>query len=224
MSKVIPILILILTIHSVSLAEDFRIPPECEIIIDDFADGIKPGWINKSFKGKTEYTWVKENGDPFVRATSNNAASGLIYKIEYDPQKYPYIIWNWKVDKIIENGDVTIKSKDDYSARIYIAFPSLFFWKSKIINYFWANKFPRNHVIPSTFTANSIMVSVESGPANTGKWITETRNVYEDYIRHFGRKPPKVAAIAIMTDTDETGESTSASYGPIAICSRDPGK
>ena len=224
MNKITALPVLLLAIASVSLAEDFKIPPECEIIIDDFAHGIKPGWIPKSFKGTTEYTWVEKNGKPYIKATSNNAASGLIYKIKYDPQKYPYITWTWKVDNIIASGDATQKSKDDYSARIYIAFPSLFFWNSKIINYIWANKLPKDQVVPSPYTSDSIMVSVENGMANTGKWIIETRNVYEDYIRFFGKNPPKIGAIAIMTDTDNTGESTSASYGPISICSRDPGK
>jgi hypothetical protein len=224
MNKILPILILLLTIPSVSLADDPRIPPECEIIIDDFADGIKPGWTSKSFKGKTEYTWVDEDGKPCIKATSENSASGLVYKIEYDPEKYPYISWNWKADNIIASGDATQKSKDDYCARIYIAFQSLLSWNSKIINYIWANKLPQNEVIPSPYTPDSIMISVESGPANTGKWITETRNVYEDYVRFFGKKPPMTTAIAIMTDTDDTGESTSASYGPIAICTRDPRK
>jgi hypothetical protein len=222
MNKIIAILLLLLAVPAISLAEDSRIPPECEIIIDDFADGIKPGWTPKSFKGKTEYIWTVEDGKPFIKATSNNAASGLIYKIKYDPQKYPYITWSWKADNIIASGDATRKSKDDYSARIYVAFPALFFWNTKIINYIWANKLPQNQFIPSSYASNSIMVGVESGPANTGRWITETRNVYEDYIRFFGKKPPKVGAIAIMTDTDNTGESTSASYGPISICSRDP--
>jgi hypothetical protein len=165
---------------------------------------------------------VNEDGRKFVKAKSSNAASGLIYKIEYDPEKYPFILWNWRVDKIIAGGDATQKSKDDYSARIYIAFPEFFFWNSKLINYIWANKLPKNNAIPSPFTSNSMMVGVESGNASTGKWITETRNIYEDYTRFFGRKPTRVSAIAIMTDTDETGGSTSASYGPIAICSRNP--
>jgi len=224
MSKIIPIFILLLAFSSLSYAEDFKIPPECEILIDDFTHGIKAEWIPRSFKGYTEYVWTKENGKPFLKATSNNAASGLIYKIKYDPQKYPYITWTWKADKIIPGGDATRKSKDDYSARIYIAFPAMFFWNSKIINYIWANKLPLNQIIPSAYTSNSIMVSVESGSANTGKWITETRNLYNDYIRFFGRKPPKVAAIAIMTDTDDTGESTSAGYGPILVCSSSPEK
>ena len=224
MNKIIALLIFFLTIPSVTSAEDFRIPPGCEIIIDDFAHGIKPEWVSKSFKGNTEYTWVKEDGKPSVRATSSNAASGLIYNIEYDLQEYPYITWNWKVNNIIATGDASLKSGDDYSARIYVVFSSFFFWNTKVINYIWANKLPRNQTIPSSYTSSSIMVSVESGPENTGKWITETRNVSEDYIRLFGKKPPSVGAIAIMTDTDNTGESTSANYGPISICSRDPGK
>jgi len=224
MSKIIPILILLLIIPSLSSADQFKLPQGCEILIDDFTHGIKAEWIPKSFNGYTEYVWSKEEGIPFVKATSNNAASGLIYKIRYDPEKYPYITWNWKTDKIIPGGDATQKSKDDFSARIYIVFPSIFFWNSKIINYIWANKLPLNQIIPSTYTSSSIMVSVESGPANTGKWITETRNLYEDYISFFGKKPPKVAAIAIMTDTDDTGVSTSAGYGPILVCSRPPEK
>jgi hypothetical protein len=233
MNKTITLLFLLLTIPSVSLAEDSRIPPNaedsrippnCEIIIDDFADGIKPGWVSKSFKGKTEYTWMEEDGKPYIKATSSNAASGLFYEIEYDPQKYAYITWNWKVDNIIASGDASRKSGDDYGARIYVVFPSFFFWNTRAINYIWVNKLPKDQAVPNPYTANDIMISVESGPANTGKWITETRNVYEDYIRFFGKKPPSVGAIAIMTDTDNTGESTSASYGPISICSRDPEK
>ena len=222
MYKIIPILILLFMLPSFSHAEDFRIPSECEIIIDDFAHGIKTGWMSKSFSGKTEYTWVEENGKAFIRATSNNSASGLIYKLEYDPQQYPYITWAWEVDNIINSGDASRKSGDDYGARIYVVFPSFFFWNTRAINYIWANKLPQNQAVPNPYTSNNIMISVESGTANIGKWIIETRNVYEDYIRFFGEKPPTIAAIAIMTDTDNTGESASASYGPILVCSRDP--
>ncbi len=224
MRTILLLLILILTGSPVSSMENFVIPPQCEIIIDDFSTGIKPGWKSKAFKNETQYAWVKENGRSYVNATSSNAASGLIYEIEYDPQKYPYIIWFWKADKVIAAGDATRKSGDDYSARIYIAFPAFLFWNSRLINYIWANRLPRNHFIQSPYTSDSIMVSVESGPANTGKWLSESRNVYEDHIRFFGKKPSKVGAIAIMTDTDNTGQSTSASYGPIAICSSDPKK
>ncbi|MBW2467295.1 MAG: DUF3047 domain-containing protein [Deltaproteobacteria bacterium] len=224
MKKILLTIILFFLFPHLSHADGFRIPPECEIIIDDFKNGIKPGWKPKSFKAITEYTWVKDNSRSYIRATSSNAASGLIYEIEYDPEMYPYIIWNWKVDNTLANGDARKKSGDDYGARIYVIFPSYLFWNTKAINYIWANKLPRNSAVPNPYTSNDIMVSVQSGPLNTDKWLSETRNVYEDYIRFFNKKPSKVGAIAIMTDTDNTGESTSAGYGPIAVCSKDPGK
>jgi len=224
MNRALILLLLIFTLPSGSLAEDSSMNPACEIIIDDFANGIKPGWQTKSFKGTTEYTWTRENGKTYVKAVSNAAASGLYYKIEYDPKQYPYISWQWKVDNIIAKGDASQKSGDDYGARIYVVFPAFFFWNTRAINYIWANKLPKEEAVPNPYTSNNIMLSIQSGPAETGKWLTETRNIYEDYKRVFGKEPPSVGAIAIMTDTDNTGESASAGYGPIAVCSRDPRK
>jgi hypothetical protein len=224
MSQVIVILLLLLAVHSSVLAENSALMEECEIIIDDFAGGIKPEWREQSFKGTTKYTWTKEGDRTFIKAESNGTASGLYYKIEYDPRQYPYITWQWKVENIIAGGNALQKSGDDFGARIYVVFPAFLFWNTRTINYIWANTLPKDHAELSTYTSNDIMISVESGSTETGKWITETRNIYEDYKRFFGKEPQKVGAIAIMTDTDNTGERASASYGPLAACSRDPNK
>jgi len=45
--------------------------------------------------------------------------------------------------------------------------------------------------------------------------VNEERNVYEDYKRAFREEPPKISGVAIMTDTDNTGESATAYYGDI---------
>jgi len=222
MSRTIAILLLILASPASMRADNPVLMQNCEIIIDDFAQGIGPGWRSKSFKGTTEYSWTREGGRTYVRATSKGTASGLYYKIEYDPRQYPYITWEWKVDSIIAGGDATRKSGDDYGARVYVVFPAFFFWNTRAINYIWANRLPKEEMIPNPYTSNNIMISVESGRSETGKWISETRNVYEDYKRFFGREPSKVGAVAIMTDSDDTGESVSAGYGPLAVCSRDP--
>ena len=203
-------------------AEEAIIQENCEIIIDDFKSGIAPGWKEKSFNGKTLYSVKIERGQSYLSSVSNASASGLYYKIKYDPNEYPFIVWKWRIDNILQKGDATKKSGDDYAARIYVVFPSFFFWETKAINYIWANKLTKNHVVPNPYTANSMMFSVESGSANTGKWIIERRNVYLDYQNFFGKEPPKVGAIAIMTDTDDTKEKASAGYGIIAICKNDP--
>jgi hypothetical protein len=224
LSRLILILLLVLTGPSSIIAENLPAVPECEIIIDDFSNGIKPGWKIRSFKGTTDYTWIKQDNRTYVRATSKGTASGLYYEIKFEPRQYPYLRWQWKVENIIASGDALQKSGDDYSARIYVVFPSFFFWNTRAINYIWANKLPKEQAVPNPYTANSIMISVESGRAESGKWITETRNIYEDYKRFFGKEPPMAGAIAIMTDTDNTGESATADYGPISVCSHDPGQ
>ncbi|MDX1775931.1 MAG: DUF3047 domain-containing protein, partial [Desulfobulbales bacterium] len=221
---ILALLIMILAVPVIIPAENSPDLSGCEMIIDDFAQGIKPEWETRSFAGPTEYTWTREGGKGYIRATSRGTASGMYYKIEFDPQQYPYITWQWKVDNIISGGDVSQKSTDDYGARFYIVFPGFFFWQTRAINYIWANKLPLGQAVHSPYTSNNIMISVQSGSGNTGRWLSETRNIYDDYRRYFGRKPPKVGAIAIMTDTDNTGESASAGYGTIAVCSRDPRK
>jgi hypothetical protein len=45
--------------------------------------------------------------------------------------------------------------------------------------------------------------------------VTEERNVLEDYRKAFGEDPPLINGVAIMTDTDNTGESAVAYYGDI---------
>ena len=205
-------------------AQDSVSANPCEIVIDDFANGMKNKWKSRSFKGTTEYTWITEEKKAYVRATSKASASGLYYRIEYDTQQYPYITWKWRVDNTINSGDESRKSGDDYAARVYVVFPAFFFWNTTAINYIWANKLPKEKTVPNPFSKNSIMIAVQSGEAETGKWIVETRNVYEDYRRVFGKEPPKAGAIAIMTDSDNTGENASADYGSIAIWCRDPQK
>lgn len=50
---------------------------------------------------------------------------------------------------------------------------------------------------------------------------TRARDV-EDYRQAFGEDPPKVGAVAIMTDTDNTGEQAVAWYGAIRFLPRVP--
>jgi len=60
-----------------------------------------------------------------------------------------------------------------------------------------------------------MMFVVESGSAKLNQWVSEERNVYEDYKKAFKEEPPMISGVAIMTDTDNTAESAIAFYGDI---------
>jgi hypothetical protein len=61
------------------------------------------------------------------------------------------------------------------------------------------------------------MIVVESGPAHVNQWRSARQNIVEDFRLAFGTDPPPITAIAVMTDTDNTGEKATAWYGDIAL-------
>ena len=177
------------------------------------------GWERKSFKGETEYSIVREGGSTVVKARSSAAASGLFRKVQLDPLQYRYLRWKWKVAGPLRGGAEKTKAGDDYSARLYVVFPGFFFWQTKAINYVWAGRLPKEESFPNPYTGNAMMVVVESGTEKAGTWVTEQRDVLNDYRRLFAGEPRQIGAIAVMTDTDNTGGEALAWYGDIAISS-----
>lgn len=180
------------------------------------AEGLT-GWEPKEFKGLTEYRLTPENDRIVVNANSRAAASGLVKKISFDPRRYRYLRWSWKIDQTLPAGDETTKAGDDYAARLYVVFAGKFFWQTKAINYIWANHLKRGDAIANAFTASAMMVAVESGSEAAGEWRIEERDIFTDYQKLFGTEPGEASAIAIMTDTDNTGGSATAWYGDITL-------
>lgn len=177
-------------------------------------------WEKKSFKGDTLYKIVTDDGKKVIQANSNGTASGLFHKVRLDPAGFRYLRWSWKIKHTIPKGYENRKDGDDYAARIYVVFPGKFVWQTKAINYIWANHLPKGQAIPNAFTSNAMMLAIESGSEQTGKWIIEKRDILADYRRLFGTEPQKIEAIAIMTDTDNTGDEATAWYGEISIASQ----
>jgi hypothetical protein len=213
MGKILAVCCFLILICFVSIS----ISQNTVIVIDDYKSGLNDKWESKVFEGKTKYSVTTEDSKLCIMAESNATASALIYKIKYDPKEYPILSWEWKVKNIIKKGNALKKEGDDYAARVYVIFPSILFWKTKAINYIWANRLPEGEAVPNAFTSNAKMIAVQSGEKNAGKWIAEERNVFEDYKKLFGEEPPMAGGIAIMTDTDNTGESATAWYGPVKI-------
>ena len=183
------------------------------------AEGLT-GWEAKSFKGSTEYQLVQEDGRTVVKASSHNTASGLVKKIHFNPALYRYLRWSWKVNGPVPGGDEKSKVGDDYAARVYVVFSGRFFWQTRAINYIWANRLAKGDSIANAYTSNAMMLAVESGNNMSGRWVTEERDIVADYRRLFGSDPGEASAIAIMTDTDNTGSTATAWYGDITLATK----
>ena len=187
------------------------------LVIDNFNAGLHPNWKSEEFKGQTRYSIVALEGDKVLKGESAGTASALVFKKKYSLQDYPVLAWRWKVEDILSAGDARSKETDDYAARIYVVFHHWFVPMTRSINYIWANKLPQGAQLPNSYVPNSVLVAVQSGRENTGRWITERHNVREDYLRIFGEEPSAVVAIAIMTDSDDTHSRAVAWFDDIRI-------
>ncbi len=208
----IPLLLVLITASS--FAE--------EVSIGKFSAADLSGWEDQPFKGKTSYSLVTDNGKMVLKAYSFHAASGLVKKLKLSAREYQTLRWSWKIDHTLKKEDVKTKQGDDFAARVYAVFPRTFFWRTRAICYVWASKLPKDAHAPSPHTANSIDVAVESGDDKVGSWVTEERNIYEDYRKFFGEEPPALGAVALMTDTDDTQDEATAFYGDITLVSIKP--
>lgn len=188
-----------------------------QLVVAAFSKGDLTGWSKKIFRGETEYTIVQAGDRKALRAISRNAASGLVKKLDSDPARYSILRWSWRIEHTLKREDATKKTGDDFVARVYVVFPRTLFWKTRAINYVWSANLPKGTVIPNAYTANAVMVAVESGDGKAGQWITEERNIFEDYKRFFGEEPPQLGAVALMSDTDNTGDEAVAYFGDISL-------
>jgi hypothetical protein len=58
-------------------------------------------------------------------------------------------------------------------------------------------------------------IVVRSGKNHLNEWITEERNVMEDYKRVFGKAPPLVGGISLLIDTDDTRSQAESYFSKI---------
>ena len=222
---------------SVLAQEEIRIPV-AEFDPQQLNQDIEnPKWSELKLprRNSTSYTLVNDDSTIAIKAESINTASGLVYKVDIDPEEYPILEWSWKVEGTVENGDYRTKKGDDYAARIYITFNydkrnlnlgerikyetfrtfSRFPNPLRAVNYIWANNAEIGTIAPNAYTNWVYMIAAESGTENSGIWKIQTQNLYEDFKAAFGEQPPRINGIAIMSDTDNTKGSAVAFYGDI---------
>ncbi len=214
-----------------------------EYAIDEQFDDLD-AWVPVTFpkiEKHSEYKIKKTGASSVLAARSNASASGIRCAREFNVYAYPIIRWRWKVANVYRQGDAEQKSGDDYPLRIYIMFkynPDKAAFGEKVkyglakmlygeyppkssLNYIWANRQHEKQVYPSPYTERAQLVILRAGDAEAGKWVDEQVNIVADYQRAFGEQPPDTASLAIMNDSDNTGESAESYLDYIQVLSKE---
>lgn len=194
------------------------------VLIEDWSkspegtQGVPPGWQGQKWGSpKYEFTVVADGGTKALKLKSDNDSSTISKEVKVDVRQYPVLEWRWKVNALPPRGDARRAETDDEAAQLYVTFPRFPSQvRSRIIGYIWDSNAPAGATFPSAKVGTVTFVVVRSGSADLGKWLTETRNVRDDYRRIYGEEPKEsVGAVSLSINSQNTGVRAEALFGEI---------
>jgi DUF3047 family protein len=198
------------------------------VVIEDWTGnrvgqrGIPSGWTGEGFGRRADYDFTIEQAGEAraLHVMSKNEHSTIVKDITgmVRLKETPILEWTWKASALPVGGDVRRKESTDIAAQLYVIwprFPALL--RSRIIGYIWDASTPAATVVKSQKTTTVTFIVLRSGTKDLGKWLTERRNVAEDYRDIFGEFPEDPTAITISIDSNDTRSSAESFMGPIVF-------
>lgn len=196
------------------------------IVVEDWSkqpDGktwIPDGWRGQTWGGpKYDFEIVMQSPNKVLHLKSQDEGSTISKEVRVDVKRLPILQWQWKAVVLPKGGDARHKETDDQACQIYVTFPRFpKLVRSRIISYIWDSTAPVGTIVQSQKTGLVTYVVLRSGSAETGKWITETRNVLEDYKKLYGQEPGELAeAISISIDSNDVHDRAECYVGEIVF-------
>jgi hypothetical protein len=194
------------------------------VVIEDWSKqpdgrtGIPDGWTGQSWGSpKYDFRIQTQNGRKVLHLKSEGDSSAIAKEVKVDAKTWPILQWSWQAVKLPKGGDARKSATDDEAAQIYVLFPRFpSAVRSRIISYIWDTTAPVGSVFKSEKTGLVTYIVVRSGPADLGKWLTESRNVLEDYKKIYGEAPTEdVGGISILIDSNDTRSAAESYFGDI---------
>jgi DUF3047 family protein len=181
--------------------------------------GIPDGWKGGNW-GSPKYNFViAENGGHKVlhlQSEGDSSTISLDIKGKVKLKDTPVLEWRWRVTKLPTGADARKEATDDEAGQIYVSWPRFpEAVRSRIIGYIWDTTAPVGSIFKSEKTGTVHYVVMESGRAKLGQWITEQRNVVEDFKKIYGEEPDNPGAVSISIDSDDTRSSAEAFIGTV---------
>ncbi len=205
---------------------------QTSIVIEDFDSsdlgGFPLSW--KAWRGddglaRNSYSIREENGNRYLHA-ADDGSSIIIRKqlSEWDANEFPVLSWRWRARVLPAGGDERIGSRNDSSVAVYVVLDQNFVGVPKTLKYVWSTTLPVGTYHRRDGIGRPHVIVLESGEEKLGQWVEESVDVHADYVRIFGKKPPrKAVGIGILTDGNATGTDSQGDYDDFVVHRRGTG-
>jgi len=183
--------------------------------------GIPSGWQRQSWgKPAYDFTIIEDEGRRALHMKSQNENSTITKDIRgrVNLRDTPILEWSWKAVTLPKGGDARHGEADDQVAQVYVTWPRFpEALRSRIIGYVWDTTAPVGTIVKSEKTRTVTYVVVRSGAAGLGQWLSEQRNVWEDYKTIYGEEPDNPGVISVAINTNNTKSVAEAFLGEIVF-------
>jgi hypothetical protein len=165
-------------------------------------------------EGEPRLRLVTEADGQALQLRSESASFALQRKTRLALQDYPVLVWQWKVTQLPVGGDFRRRHTDDQAAQLIVAFSS-----SRMISYIWDTTVPKGTVgeAPAPPFRKILALVMQSGQQALGTWITEQRNLVDDYARLFGEAPEALEGLRIQINSQHTGSRAESYWRSIVL-------
>lgn len=175
-------------------------------------------WTLIPIHGTGDWRLVVDSDGMSIRGHAEHSASAAMLAVNIDPVTCPVLEWQWLTESVQPSADLHTRGGDDVAAGLFVLFgdpgPPTHPHRVPTLRYVWTAHDQVGDVIDNPYLPGTVRnIVVHSGDADVGRWITERRNVLDDYVAAFGEPPQQaIAALALFVDNDQTGEPAAVRY------------
>jgi hypothetical protein len=197
-------------------------------------------WDHKRYGDRkpTDYQATVHAGRPAMRAHSEAGNSTLRAPLALPAGQVPRrLAFSWFLPALNDKADLMDSEADDAVVRVILSFDgdrSRFTARDHLLSelahlitgeplpyatlmYVWDHRYPVGTVIPNPHTQRIRKLVVESGPQRLNRWVDFDRDVRADFRAVFGEEPGALTGLGIMSDSNNTGETVQAWFGPLHL-------
>ena len=189
-------------------------------VVVDFStarETVPQGWELSVHAGEPHLQLVQDDGKQALLMRSNQASFSIQRKIHVSLQASPLLVWDWKVTELPKGGDFRRSGNDDQAAQLIIAFSS-----SRFLSYIWDSTAPKGTIASASapLFKKIFAVVMQSGTQGLGTWVTERRNLIDDYKQAYGEAPKVIEGVRIQINSQHTQSRAESYWHSIAVTAK----
>lgn len=195
--------------------------------------------LPQQHKPYTRFAVVDIDGRRALRIEADASYGNLVHPLRVEAAGLK-LSWQWRVDRLVEQADLRVRSGDDSAAKVCVAFDEPMaqvpFVERQLLRmaraaseealpastvcYVWDAHLPAGTAMYNAFTHRLRYLVVQSGDRDLRRWVAERRDVSADFLTLFGDESPKVPPIigvAVGADADNTRDRSLAYVADLVL-------